>query len=102
MLNAECSSPNAEKELLAGIDTPFDLTRQNTLHFYGLPVLACPVRDTPPFREGLLPGSGKCKRTKSLDRLRPQCARRMKPRMLAASRAPQARAKQPRPRRPQP
>src|ERR1035438_7782070 len=53
----------------------FDLACPNTLHFYGLPVLAGPVRDTPPFREGLLPGSGKCKRTKRLTPFAPQlCA----------------------------
>src|SRR5271157_1836917 len=49
---------------------PFDLPCPNTLHFYRLPVLAGPVRDTPPFREGFLPGAGKCKRTKSLSRSR--------------------------------
>src|SRR5271165_6133648 len=50
---------------------PVDLACPDTLHFYGLPVLAGPVRDAPPFREGLLPRSGKCKRTKSL-----RCSRR--------------------------
>jgi hypothetical protein len=64
----------------------FDVTCPNTLHFYGLPVLAGPVRDVPQpgppttahfglvgwnsratrSCEGLLPRSGKCKRTKGL------------------------------------
>ena len=61
-------SPYLHKQLdVTRIGSQFDLTRPNRLHFYGLPVLAGPVRDTlPPGHFGPVKASfwlRECKRT---------------------------------------